>query len=171
MYEWLKPRAVIPMHGEPRHLLAHAKFAQSCGITETLILEDGKIARLAPHPLENVDEAYAATLHVDGKLVVAGVDGPAKERRKLSFVGIIVVGLAVDDRHQLADDPQVLLDGVPKGLQEELEEAVEAAFESMPKPRRKEDEVIAETIRSAVRRAAETAWGKKPVVKVLVTRV
>jgi ribonuclease J len=171
MYEWLKPKAVIPMHGEPRHLLAHAKFAQSCGITETLILEDGKIARLSPHPIENVDEAYAATLHVDGKLVVAGSDGPAKERRKLSFVGIIVVGLAVDDRHQLADDPQVILDGVPKGLQEELEEAVEAAFDSMPKPRRKEDEVIAETIRSAIRRAAETAWGKKPVVKVLVTRV
>jgi ribonuclease J len=53
----------------------------------------------------------------------------------------------------------------------EVEEAVEAAFESMPKSRRKEDEVIAETIRSATRRAAETAWGKKPIVKVLVTRV
>ncbi len=171
MYGWLKPRAVIPMHGEPRHLLAHAKFARSCGITETLILEDGKIARLAPHPIGNIDEAYAATLHVDGKLVVAGTDGPAKERRKLSFVGIIVVGLAVDDHLQLADDPQVILDGVPKGLQPDLEEAVDTAFGSMPKPRRKDDNVLADTIRAAVRRAAETAWGKKPVVKVLVTRV
>jgi ribonuclease J len=171
MYGWLKPSAVVPMHGEPRHLLAHARFAQGCGVKETLILEDGKIARLAPRPVAHIDEAYAATLHVDGKMVVAGAEGPAKERRKLSFVGIVVVGLAVDDRGQLADDPQVILDGVPKGLQAELEAAAEVAFESMPRPRRKEDEVIAETIRSAVRRAAETVWGKKPVVKVLVTRV
>lgn len=171
MYEWLKPKALVPMHGEPRHLFAHAKFARACGIADTLIPQDGKIIRLSPGPLEIVDEVSFGTLHVDGKLVVAGADGPAKERRKLSFVGIIIVGIAIDDRGQLADDPVVILDGVPGGLQEELEIAAETAFDSMPKPRRREDEVVAETVRSAVRRAADSAWGKKPVVKVLVTRI
>jgi ribonuclease J len=159
------------MHGEPRHLYAHAKFARECGIADTMVPEDGRIIRLAPGPLAVVDEIVCGTLHVDGKLVVDGADGPARQRRKLAHVGIIVVGLAIDDRNQLADDPQLLLDGVPEGLADELELAAEKAFESMPKPRRKDDDAVADTVRSAVRRAADLAWGKKPVVKVLVSRL
>jgi ribonuclease J len=171
MYQWLKPRALVPMHGEPRHLFAHATFAKACGIADTLVPEDGKIIRLAPGPLEIVDEISTGTLHVDGKLIVDGAEGPAKERRKLSFVGIIVVGVLVDARGDLVEDPQVMLDGVPRGLQEELEIAVEKAFESMPRPRRKNVSEVAETIRTATRRVAELAWGKKPIVKVLVSQV
>jgi ribonuclease J len=171
MYQWLKPRALVPMHGEPRHLFAHATFAKACGIADTLVPEDGKIIRLAPGPLEIVDEISTGTLHVDGKLIVDGAEGPAKERRKLSFVGIIVVGVLVDARGDLVEDPQVMLDGVPRGLQEELEITVEKAFESMPRPRRKNVSEVAETIRTATRRVAELAWGKKPIVKVLVSQV
>ncbi|HUR42794.1 MAG TPA: ribonuclease J, partial [Aestuariivirga sp.] len=86
LYEWVKPRAVIPMHGEPRHLRAQAKFAASCGIAETLIPRDGHIAKLCPGPVQNVDEAHAGRLHVDGRLIVPAEDGPARQRRKLSFV-------------------------------------------------------------------------------------
>lgn len=72
MYGWVKPKALVPMHGEPRHLRAHAKFAEEHGIADTLIPEDGKILRLAPGPLAIVDEAPAGILHVDGKLIVPG---------------------------------------------------------------------------------------------------
>jgi ribonuclease J len=171
MYDWVKPRAVVPMHGEPRHMFAHEKFARACGIAETLLLEDGQIARLCPGPVEVVDEAPASVLHVDGKLIVPGVDGPARQRRKLAFVGIIIAHVIIDSHNQLAEDVDLLLDGVPEGLEEELALAAEKAFESMPKARRKEDETVEETVRNAVRRAADMAWGKKPVVKVLVARV
>ena len=171
MYDWLKPRAVVPMHGEPRHLFFHCQFAQQHGIGETLMLEDGKIARLCPGPAEIIDEVSIGTLHVDGKLIVDGVDGPAKQRRKLSFAGIMIAQVLVDDHHELAEDVMVILYGVPHGLNDEMEEAAEKAFESMPKSRRKDDNVIEETVRTALRRAADTLWGKKPVVKVLVTRV
>jgi ribonuclease J len=171
MYGWLKPKAVIPMHGEPRHMFAHEKFARANGIKDTLLLEDGQIARLCPGPVEIIDEAPSGVLHVDGNLVVEAVDGPAKQRRKLSYVGIIIAHLLVDDHHNLAEDIEIILDGVPKGLEDELVIAAEKAFESMPRNRRKDDEVIEETIRTTIRRAAETVWGKKPIVKVLVARV
>ncbi len=171
MYGWVKPKALVPMHGEPRHLRAHAKFAAEHGIANTLIPEDGKILRLAPGPLAIVDEAPAGILHVDGKLIVPGVDGPAKQRRKLSFVGLVVAGVVVDDRLDLADDIEVILDGVPPALGEVLEEAAEKAFTSLQRQRRKDAAVVEDTVRLAIRRAAEAEWGKKPVVKVIVVRV
>jgi ribonuclease J len=171
MYAWLKPRAVVPMHGEPRHMFFHEKFAKAQGIAETLILEDGKIARLCPGPVAVVDEVSVGVLHVDGKLVVDGVDGPAKQRRKLSFAGLVVAQVLVDEKLQLAEDVDVILDGVPQSLADELAIAAEKAFEGMPKNRRKEDEIVEDIVRNAIRRAADIAWGKKPVVKVMVARV
>ena len=171
LYDWLRPRAVIPMHGEPRHLRAQAKFAESCGIAETLIPRDGHIARLCPGPVQNVDEAHAGRLHVDGRLIVPAEDGPARQRRKLSFVGAVFVTVAINGKLQLASDIQILTDGVPQGLQEEMAEAADQAFSSMPKPRRSDDAQVIETIRTAIRRAADQAWGKKPITKVAVVRV
>ena len=170
MYEWLKPKAVIPMHGEARHLRAHAKFAKACGIPQALVPLDGHMMRLCPGTLENVDEAPFGRLHVDGKLIVPAEDGPAKHRRKLSAVGAVFVSIVLDEKLQLADDIQLLGDGLPAGLTDDLLDAAEDAFESMPRPRRKDDAVVAETIRIAVRRAADQIWGKKPVCKVLVQR-
>ncbi len=171
LYDWLRPRAVIPMHGEPRHLRAQAIFARSCGIAETLIPRDGQIAKLCPGPVQNVDEAHAGRLHVDGRLIVPAEDGPARQRRKLSFVGAVFVTVAIDAKLQLAGDIQIITDGVPAGLQEEMLEAADRAFASMPKPRRKDDAQVIETIRTSIRRAADQVWGKKPITKVAVVRV
>ena len=115
-------------------------------------------------------KSTAGRLHVDGKLIVPAEDGPARYRRKLSYVGVVFVSLALDDKMQLVADIELATDGLPEGLDEELLEAAEDAFESTPKPRRKDDEKLAEPIRTAIRRAADAAWGKKPVVKVQVLR-
>jgi ribonuclease J len=171
MYDWLKPKALVPMHGEARHLRAHANFAKASGIPQSLIPVDGHIMRLFPGALENYDEVACGRLHVDGKLVVPAEDGPAKQRRKISMVGAVFISVALDEKHHLADDPQITSDGLPAGLETELLEAAESAFESMPKPRRRDDGTVAETIRVAVRRHADQVWGKKPICKVLVQRV
>ena len=126
--------------------------------------------RLCPGTLENVDEAPFGRLHVDGKLIVPAEDGPAKQRRKLSAVGAVFVSIVMDEKFQLADDIQLLGDGIPPGLEDDLLDAAEDAFASIPRPRRKDDAAVAETIRIAVRRAADQIWGKKPVCKVLVQR-
>ncbi|MCX7348265.1 MAG: ribonuclease J [Alphaproteobacteria bacterium] len=171
LYDWLKPKALIPMHGEPRHLRAHRNFAESKGIRDVLIPRDGTIIRLAPGPLEDIDEAPCGRLHVDGRLIVPAEDGPAKQRRKLSHVGIIFVSVVIDSRAELAADIELITDGIPAGLDGDLLDAAERAFGSTPKPRRKDVNQLAETIRTAVRRSADLMWGKKPIVKVSVAKV
>ena len=171
LYDWVKPKALIPMHGEPRHLRAHKLFAESKGIRDVLIPQDGTITRLAPGPLADIDEAPCGRLHVDGRLIVPAEDGPAKQRRKLSHVGIIFVSVVIDAKAELAADIELISDGIPAGLESELLDAAERAFGSTPKPRRKDVNQLAETIRTAVRRAADLMWGKKPIIKVSVAKV
>ncbi|MEP6828653.1 MAG: ribonuclease J [Aestuariivirga sp.] len=170
MYEWVRPKILVPMHGEPRHLRAHVQFAKAQGIPETILLEDMKIARLKPGHAVIIDEAPGGRLHLDGKLIVDSDDGPAKERRKLSFSGIIFVSVLMNDKGDL-QDLVLEADGVPASLPQELEELAEEAFTAMPRARRKDDNVVAETLRTAIRRACDSEWGKKPVCKVVVHRV
>jgi len=167
MYEWVRPKILVPMHGEARHLAAHIAFAKAQGIPETLLLEDLKIARLKPGEAEIIDEAPGGRLHLDGKLIVDSEDGPAKQRRKLSFSGVVFVSVLMNDKSDLLD--LVLeADGLPPALPQELEELAEDAFTSMPRARRKDTGAVSEAIRNAVRRACDNAWGKKPVCKVVV---
>lgn len=171
VYSWLKPRALIPMHGEPRHLLRHMELGEEAGIEETVMAENGDLIRLCPGPVQIVDEAPAGRLHVDGKLIVPVVDGPAKFRRKLSFVGIVVASLVMDRKGSLVSDIEITTDGLPAGLDERLRDAAETAFDSLPRPRRASDETVTETLRTAIRRAADAEWGKKPVCRVLLHRI
>ncbi len=171
LYSWLRPRGLIPMHGEPRHLRAHAAFARENGIEDVLIPRDGHIMKLSPGPLAHVDEAHSGRLHVDGRLIVPGEEGPARQRRKLSFVGIVFVSIVMTAKQDLAAEIEVIADGLPPGLEPELFEAADKAFGSTPKPRRKDVPGLAETVRTSVRRAADLIWGKKPIVKVSVVQL
>jgi ribonuclease J len=176
-YGWLRPRLLVPMHGEMRHLQRHLVLARQAGIPEAIRIEAGDIVRLAPGPAEIVDQAPAGRLHVDGRLIVPAIDGPARQRRKLAHSGIVLVSLVVDPRGQARGAVRVVIDGLPLAdaagdlLVDMLEEAAESALEALPRARRRSDDDIAEALRLAVRRAADAAWGKKPVVHVAVHRL
>lgn len=171
VYGMLKPRALIPMHGEPRHLLRHMELGEEAGIEETVMAENGDVIRLCPGPVQIVDEAPSGRLHVDGKLIVPALEGPAKYRRKLSFVGIVVASLVVDRKGTLVSDIEIIADGLPAGLEERLRDAAETAFDSLPRPRRASDDTLTETLRTAIRRAADAEWGKKPICRILLHRL
>ena len=174
MYEWLKPKALIPMHGEARHLRAHAAFAQRCGISAPVVPEDGDIVKLLPGKPQIIDEAPVGRRYRDGRLIISGQDGPVRERRKLSHVGIAVVSLTMTRRGEVVSDPLVALDGVPiNSRDDELMEdiildTIDGTLESIPQGRRKNHEMVRDAVRRAVRAAFNEEWGKKPIVKVLL---
>ncbi len=177
LYGWLRPKLLVPMHGEMRHLKRQLEFASACGIPATAQVMGGEVLRLCPGPAEIIDEVPGGRLHVDGRLIVPSIDGPARKRRKLSFVGVVAVSLVIDGAGKLADDPQAVLDGLPEdtGSGYEFHELVldvtEEAFEAIPRKRRQIDDVVEDTLRTAIRRRLDTEWGKKPVVHVLIHRV
>ncbi len=176
-YSWLRPALLVPMHGEMRHLERHLELAREAGIREAIRIEAGDILRLVPGPATIVDQAPAGRLHVDGRLIVSAVEGPARLRRKLSFAGIVFVSLVLDPKGQARTPLMLVSDGLPKedggggSLDEILLEAAENAFDALPKARRRSDDDIREALRLAVRRTADAVWGKKPVVHVAIHRL
>ncbi len=177
MYAWTKPQIAIPMHGEARHLREHAKLARSCGVKDVLILTNGEIVRLAPGPAKIIDDAPVGRLYRDGRLLINAEETPVRERRKLAAVGIIVVALTMTRRGDLVGEPQTALDGVPtqddegEPMADVVLDAVDGCLVSIPPGRRKDAAMVSEAVRRSVRSAVAQAWGKKPIVKVLLNVV
>jgi ribonuclease J len=177
LYDWLKPRLLVPMHGEMRHLMRHLSFAKECGVSEAVLAPDGRMLRLAPGPAEIVGDIESGVVHVDGRLMVSGREGPARHRRKLSFSGIAVVSVAIDTRGEIIGNPELVLDGIPEedmegiAMRERLLDAIDQALGAMPRARRRDDAAVQELLRGAVRKAADGAWGKKPVCHVVIHRL
>ena len=153
LYAWTRPRMAVPMHGEARHLKAHAELAREAGVAEVQVAYNGEMVRLAPGPVRIVDDAPVGRLFRDGRLIVPSGDGPVRERRKLAMVGMVVVALAFSRRGELVSDPQIVIDGVPyedeegEPMEDLVLAAVDGTLRSIPKDRRRDLEMVAEAVR------------------------
>ena len=176
MYEWVRPRIGVPVHGEAAHLVAQGSLMATCGIPEVAQVRNGDMLRLAPGSAEIIDQVPFGQIYKDGKLVGSDEAMGIRDRRKLSFAGHVAVNVVLDDKYELAGDPDLVAIGVAVADEagEELEDlmldAAVGAVESIPRARRKDLDLVSEAVRRAVRGAANEAWGKKPLVTVFVTR-
>jgi len=171
---WVRPKILVPAHGEALHLAEHAKLARRAGVPEVLTCRNGDLVRLAPGPAAIVDEIPAGRLYKDGALLLPAEARTVAARRRLGFAGIVTVGLALTEKGQLAADPEIALFGIPdsdaagKPMEEIVRDAVTDTFEALPRPRRRDPDEVAETLRRAVRGAIAERWNKKPVCHVHV---
>ncbi|MCZ7643086.1 MAG: ribonuclease J [Pseudorhodoplanes sp.] len=174
---WIKPQVLVPVHGEPLHLSEHAALARSLGVPRVIECRNGDLVRLAPDPAEIVDEVPHGRLYKDGSLIVESESRSFSERRRLSFSGFVTVALAINEKGALMADPEIELLGIPEkgargeAIAEAVAEAVLATVETLPRPRRRDPDTVAEAVRRAVRAAIVSHWGKKPLCHVHVLTV
>ena len=177
MIGWVRPQILIPAHGEALHLAEHAELARRAGVPKVLVCRNGDLVRLAPDGPEIVDKVPSGRLYKDGSLLIGAELRTVAARRRLSFSGIVTVALALSAKGQLVADPEVELIGLPDSdaagtsMTEIARDAVEEAFESMPKPRRRDPDAVAEAVRRAVRGRIGERWSKKPICHVHVLTV
>ena len=169
MYRWLRPQIAIPVHGEMRHMTAHARLAKSLQVPQALVPQNGQLFRLAPGRAELIDEVPSGHLHLDGRVLVSEGAGLAKTRRGLGFAGIIAITLVLDGKGRSLAPAAIITEGIPEPVQEAIARTVEEHIARAGK-RTGADE-LAEIVRRAARRAASEAWGKKPVTRVTVVEV
>ena len=177
MYAWMQPAISVPMHGEARHLREHAKLARQAGVRETFVMTDGDMLKLWPGPAGVIDQAPVGRLYRDGNLIVPDAEGPVKARRKLSFAGLVVVAMVFSRRGEILGEPQIVLEGIPlarangEPMSDAVLDAIDGTLRSIPPARHKDVELIRDAVQRAVRGAINEAWGKKPIVKVLLSVV
>jgi ribonuclease J len=176
MIGWVRPQILIPAHGEPLHMTAHAALARRAGVPKVITCRDGDLVRLAPQP-GIIDELPAGRLYKDGALLIGAEQRTVADRRRLGFVGIVSVALTLSNKGELVTGPRVELTGVPDAdaagtpMLEIAHQALLEAFNSMPHPRRRDPDTVAEALRRAVRAAIGSAWKKKPICHVHVLTV
>lgn len=168
MYRWMKPEILMPVHGEMRHLMEHARFGLSESIPRALVQTNGDIVRLAPGAPTKIGNAPVGRLVLDGDVILPGDGQTINERRKLALNGQISVAVAIGSRG-LIGTPQVRIQGIPVEEDREpfLEETVSAVIAATKQGGRDRDK-LREQIRLATRKVATRWTGKKPNVDVLL---
>ncbi len=176
LISWVKPKILIPVHGEALHLREHADLARKCGVREVIVCRNGDLVELAPSP-GIVDEVPAGRIYKDGSLLVDASERTVADRKRLSFAGAVSIALALTEKGELAADPALDLIGIPErdrggaSIEEAVYDAVISAFESMPRGRRRDPDAVGEAVRRAARAAVTQRWGKKPMCHVHVLPV
>jgi ribonuclease J len=176
MYEWVRPRIGVPVPGEAAHLVAQGSLMSASGIGQVAQVRDGDMLRLAPGPATIIDQVPFGRIYKDGRLIGTDQAMGIRDRRKLSFAGHVAVNVVLDDKYELAGDPDLVAIGVAEAdargdaLEDLMIDAAIGAVDSIPRQRRKDLDLVQEAVRRAVRGAANEAWGKKPLVTVFVTR-
>jgi ribonuclease J len=152
-------------------------LARRAGVPHVLVCRNGDLVRLAANGAEIIDKVPSGRLYKDGSILVNAESRTVAARRRLSFSGVVSVAMAINDKGQLMANPEVELIGVPDNdangaaMLDIARDAVELAFEALPKPRRRDPDAVAETIRRAVRGAIAERWNKKPICHVHVLTV
>jgi ribonuclease J len=176
MYQMVRPQIAVPVHGEARHLIAHAELAGECQVQQPLVIQNGDVVRLAASGASIVDEAPVGRLASDGKGLLP-VDGTAlKDRRRVTFNGSAVATLVLDRRGEPLAPPTISTIGVVEPAAAEaaapaLRSAVEHALDELSASLRRDDEAVRDAARRALRRILNERFGKRPLVEIHVVRI
>jgi ribonuclease J len=160
---------LIPVHGEMRHMMEHARFGLGEGVPRALVQSNGDIVRLAPKGPAKIGNATVGRLVLDGDVILPADGATIADRRKLAINGQISVGVAIGKDGRMIGQPQVRVQGVP--VEEDraafVADAVQATADAVRGGKREADK-MREQIRLAVRKVASRWTGKKPIVDVLL---
>lgn len=176
MYQWVRPRIAVPVHGEMRHMQAHARLARDCQVPEAYLAPNGTLLRLAPGPAGVVDEVFAGRLALDGNRLISMGSGALRERQKMLHNGAAVVTVVLDQAGELQADPKISTHGVfdledDHDIADSLIDAAADAVEDLSHSAVRKDDAVSDAVRIAVRRRLRALCGKRPMVDVHLVRL
>lgn len=172
----IRPEAFVPVHGEYRHLRAHADLAKQMRVPEVHILEDGDAIELDGDDTRTIVRAVDASyVYFDGSGVDDVKASVLRARGHLADDGVVVVTVGVElstckvilgpnvDSHGFADDPDA--------VHRKAAEAVRAAVESIDPSTKPEMGQLQKAVRQATQRIIRAETSRKPVVIPVVLEV
>lgn len=177
LYGWVKPETLVPVHGEPVHLMAHAKLGREHGIPNVIEARNGDMVRLFPEPLNFPGEVRTGELYLDGTILCTPEESGVKGRRRLSFGGHVVVSLCIAGNGNIAAGPEIAIEGLPEvedddeSLTRVVRRSVAGTLKSIPAKRRVDSDLVSAALNKAIRSEVGAFWGRKPNVTVFVHRV
>ena len=172
----LKPAFLIPMHGEHRHLRAHAKLAETGGI-KAEIATNGMMIDLGGNAPEVAEYIETGRLYLDGSVIIPALGGVVRDRIRMALNGHVMVTLLLDENDEPLGEAWAELMGLPgigktgQALSDTIETELNDFLSRIEDRVRRDDDKLDEAIRRIVRQVSMEEIGKKPEVTVVVSRL
>ena len=173
----VRPQTLVPVHGEFRHLRAHAALGEAMGTPEVLVLEDGDALVIdGDRTTAERGVLNAGMVYVDGSGVGDVQEEVLVERGRLSDDGVVAVTAAMDyDTGRLEEGPRLVSRGFADEDGTVLEAASEAAADALAgfydNRQRGGTEELEAHVKRVVRKSIKSETGRRPEVIVVVHMV
>ena len=176
MYNWIKPKSVIPVHGEHRHILEHLSFAKEMNVPYPIKVKNGDIIKIAPCEKPEVfDKAPSGKLYVDGDISVFEDSRSIKERKNLSINGSLEVTILVNNKGNIYDSPVISTKGLPIENLEEfkfgLEKEINKTARSFALNNIKQEENAINALKTVCRKFTKEQVGKRPFTNINLVNI
>ena len=167
MFDILKPKFMVPVHGEFRHLMENANIANRSGI-KTKVIENGELLEISKSGFEDQETVESGRIYKDGKILVHDFESNSIERNRLSFAGVITISIQVKNKKFLTK-PIVKTIGIPEYDDEGIK-IVDLINERISQTFKKvmADDKLENKIKNAITKEINYIWGKKPFVEVII---
>ena len=176
MYKWVKPKCVIPVHGEHRHMMEHINFAKEMQIPQTLQVENGDLIQLSPGiKPQIIDKAPTGKIYLDGSIGVNEDSLSVKERKNLSLNGYLEVTLIVSNNGRIKK-PVISFRGIPEDEVAEtfifdMEDEISNICRTFSLTNKNQEKNLIEMLKQNCRRIVKAKTGKKPFTNINIARI
>jgi ribonuclease J len=164
----VRPKAFVPVHGEYRHLSAHAELARKMGVKTVEVLEDGDRITIDGKKTKVERRAVpAGYVYLDGSAVGDVQNAVLRDRSHLADDGVVVVTVGIDhDTGEILYGPEMGSHGVmddPAPVLAKAADAIRSVIDGH-KPGRTDHAELQKTIRQAAGRVIRAETARKPVI-------
>ena len=175
MYQWVKPKCIIPVHGEHRHMKEHIAFANEMQIPSALQVENGDIIKIYPGNVPQIiDKAPSGRMYLDGNIGVSADSPSIKERINLSTNGYLEITLIVTNNGKIKK-PVISFKGIPEEEKEififDMEDEIVNTCRSFSLQSKNQEKNLIEILKQNCRKIVRNKTGKKPYTNINIARI
>tara|TARA_B100000029_G_scaffold328825_1_gene321156 strand:- start:455 stop:2119 length:1665 start_codon:yes stop_codon:yes gene_type:complete len=177
MYNWVKPKSVIPVHGEHRHMSEHINFAKEMQVPHPVQVENGDIVQLYPGEKPKIiDKAPSGRLYVDGNISVGEESQSIKDRRNLSYNGFLEITIIINNIGSIVKKPIISFRGIPSDSENnnfifDLEDKIQDTCKTFSLKNSKQEQNLIDTLKTNCRKTVKEKTGKRPYTNVNLVRI
>lgn len=175
MYKLVRPRFLIPVHGEICHLVAHAELARNCGAS-TVVIQNGQMISLGPNKPRFLGIVPVGRMVVDGRRIIPQNSQVLRSRKQMMFSGLALLTLVVDKNGSFLRTPQLTIPGLVDAkdgneITTVIIAEIQQAINQLVPVDRCDDNLVKAAARLAIRRSCKANFGKKPLTEIHLVRL
>ena len=177
MYNWVKPKSVIPVHGEHRHMIEHINFAKEMQVPYPVQVENGDIVQLFPgNKPKVIDKAPTGRIFVDGNISVGEESQSIKDRKILSYNGFLEITIIVNEAGSIIKRPIISFRGIPSNEENgnfifDIENKIKDICKTFTLKNSKQEQNLIEKLKINCRKIVKEKTGKRPYTNVNLVRI